>query len=116
MATLREWISFERERDMEDHSSLRRDGNFAEDSCRALNEEAALRRFRIRLHDLLRKQAWPSKSPSLKARLSDSDLVEEAKLRAWDRFAEFRGNTPEEFATWMLQILDDVIDEAHPFS
>src|SRR5882724_10675997 len=31
----------------------------------------------------------------------DSDLVEKCISRAWDRFAEFQGNTPEEFLAWI---------------
>jgi len=98
---------------MEKPSSPHGDGNFAEDSSHALNEEAALKRFRIRLQALLRNHAWPSKSSSLAKIPSESELVEETISRAWDRLAEFRGNTPKEFAAWLFQILDEVIDEVH---
>jgi DNA-directed RNA polymerase specialized sigma24 family protein len=101
---------------MKDNSSLHRDGNFAEDSSRVLKAEEHLKRLRIRLQHLLQKQAWPSKSSLVKVGPCDPDLVEEAISRAWDRFAEFQGNTPEEFLAWMFKILDDVIDESHPLS
>jgi hypothetical protein len=94
---------------MEDHSSVQAGGNFAENSCRVLDEEAALRRFRIRLHNRLRNHTGPSKSMSHEEKLFDSDLVEEAVLNSWEKIPD---KTPEEFAARMLEILDKVIDEA----
>jgi RNA polymerase sigma-70 factor (ECF subfamily) len=51
---------------------------------------------------LLADQQWP---PDLQGKLGSSDLVQETYLEAARDFAAFRGNTEEEFVTWLKRIL-----------
>ena len=88
-------------------------GNFSDDSSRRLNDERALKSFRIHMQALLRKRGRPWKSQPTNGP-SESELVEKAISRAWERLAEFKGNTREEFTAWGFKILDDVVDEAYP--
>jgi len=90
-------------------------GNFSDGSSRRLIDEATLKKFRIRMQALIRKRGRPGKPTPTNGPSAD-ELVEKAISRAWDRLAEFKGNTREEFATWLFQILDDVVDEAYPLS
>jgi RNA polymerase sigma-70 factor (ECF subfamily) len=50
--------------------------------------------------------------PRLRARFDDSDLVQEALLRAHQNLAGFKGTTEAELVQWLEQILSHVVVDA----
>jgi len=88
-------------------------GNFSDDSSRRLIDEATLKKFRIRMQALIRKCGRPGKPTATKGPSAD-ELVEKAISQAWEKLAEFKGSTREEFTAWLFKIMDDVVDEAFP--
>src|SRR5207245_1729294 len=44
----------------------------------------------------------------LRGKFGDSDVVQEALLRAYKDFPNFQGETPEQFYTWIAQIASNV--------
>jgi RNA polymerase sigma-70 factor (ECF subfamily) len=51
--------------------------------------------------------------PQLKAKGGASDLVQDTFVVAQRRFAEFRGETPQELLAWLRMILMHVLDDWH---
>ena len=64
--------------------------------------------YREYLHLLARLQI----DPRLRGKLDPSDVVQEALLRAHERWDQFRGTTDAELATWLRQILANQLAEA----
>jgi RNA polymerase sigma-70 factor (ECF subfamily) len=52
-------------------------------------------------------------SPELRCALDSSDLVQQTMLKAWERRAQFRGQTTAEYRAWLRRILaNEVYDRA----
>jgi RNA polymerase sigma-70 factor (ECF subfamily) len=66
-----------------------------------LQDSARLDRFR----SYLRLLAGLHLDPRLQGKLDPSDVVQETLLRAHEKFDQFRGQTDEELAGWLRQIL-----------
>jgi DNA-directed RNA polymerase specialized sigma24 family protein len=79
----------------------------AQERLRELRENAVppLDRFRSYLKFLARVQL----DPRLRAKLDDSDLVQQTLLQAHRAIGQFRGSTAEELAGWLRQILAGVL-------
>jgi len=65
------------------------------------SENEPLNRFRSYLQFLARVQL----DPRLRAKLDDSDVVQQTLLQAHRAMDQFRGSTTEEMAGWLRQIL-----------
>ncbi len=65
------------------------------------SDEHSLDAFRSYLQFLARVQL----DPRLRAKLDDSDMVQQTLLQAHRAIDQFRGSTPEEMAGWLRQIL-----------
>jgi len=100
---------------MENQSTPPGEDDSAEDSGLAsFGDPETMQRLRLWLRYRSEQRARPWKPPASGGKLGNIDPVGEALDRAWERFAEFKGNTPEELQAWLFQILDEVMDERNP--
>jgi RNA polymerase sigma-70 factor (ECF subfamily) len=60
---------------------------------------------------LLRYQARRHMRRRLQAKVSASDFIQKTYLKAFESLDQFHGNTYEEFAHWLLGIMDHVADD-----
>src|SRR4051812_32526348 len=72
--------------------------------ARGGDREGAGRLF-VRFEGALVLQARGSSRAHLRPKIDPEDVAQEALLLAWQRLEQFRGETPEEFAAWLRQIL-----------
>jgi RNA polymerase sigma-70 factor, ECF subfamily len=72
-------------------------------------DEIALGRLLELYRPLLRERVRAQIHGQLQRRLDESDLVQQTFLRAFRDFKQFRGDTPEEFAGWLLQIHERIL-------
>ena len=74
-------------------------------AAQAGDREAKERLFTtFRLH--LRRQARQKRMETIRARGWDSDVAQEALLKAHKDFDTFQGKTPEQFEAWVMAIVD----------
>ena len=73
-----------------------------------LNPEQQLEQYRDYLRIIARLQ-FPSR---LQGKLDASDLVQQTLLRAYQRWEQFRGETPEQLAAWLRTILASTLANA----
>jgi RNA polymerase sigma-70 factor (subfamily 1) len=61
--------------------------------------------YRVALRRLARERL----EQRLQSKISDSDLFQIASLQAFENLGQFRGNTFEEFGSWVLVIMDHTV-------
>lgn len=68
-------------------------------------DEAALEKLLASYRNYLRLLARTGIDASLQGKADPSDLVQETLLKAYRRFAQFRGQTEAELLAWLRQIM-----------
>ena len=75
-------------------------------------DEIALGRLLDLYRPWLRERVRAQIHGQRQRRIDESDLVQQTFLRAFRQFQQFRGETPEEFAGWLLQIQERILLDA----